>query len=318
MSQERVESEGFFEMLWDCDHCGTKGLLAKSQRHCAECGAPQNPDKRYYPPPGMQTAVAGHSYVGADRTCTACSSPMSAKAKNCTQCGSPLDGSHEVRGVDERPPQVAPKKKRKVWPYVVIGVVAIGFAIWFFFIRKHEATLTIAAHRWERTIAIEEFTQRQESAWRDQVPVGAELPVCTRKERSTRKVQDGEDCHTERHDKKDGTFEQVKKCTPKYRSESVDDDWCSYSVRKWWKVDDVKASGTGTSPAWPAQAVPPADTPALLGARRSGARSEKLELDFGDAGTCEVPDATWRKYADGAKVKLQVRARSGDVVCSSL
>ncbi len=319
MSEERVESEGFYEMLWDCDHCGTKGLLAKSQRHCAECGAPQNPDKRDYPPPGMQTKVEGHSYVGADLTCPACGSPMSAKAKNCTQCGSPLDGSKEVRGVDERPqPAAAPKRKRRVWLYVLIAVLVVGFAIWWLFIRKHDATVTVAAHRWERAIAIEEFDQRQESAWRDQVPVGAELPMCTRKQRTTRQIQDGEDCHTERHDKKDGTFEQVKKCTPKYRSEPVDDDWCTFSIRKWIRIDQVKASGTGTNPTWPTQSVPPADTPPLLGARRAGAKTEKLVLDFGDAGTCDVPDATWRKLADGQKVKVEVRARSGDVVCSSL
>ena len=46
---ERVVSEGFYEMLWDCDHCDTKGLLAKSQRHCANCGAPQSAYKRYFP-----------------------------------------------------------------------------------------------------------------------------------------------------------------------------------------------------------------------------------------------------------------------------
>lgn len=318
MSGERVESEGFFEMLWDCDHCGAKGLFAKSQRHCAECGAPQNPDKRYYPPPGVQTRVDGHQYVGADRTCPACSSPMGAAAKNCTQCGSPLDGSREVRGADERTPDPAPRKKRRIWLYVLIAIALIVFAIWFFFIRSHSATLTVAAHRWERSIAIEEYNIHHENAWRDQLPVGAELPVCTRKERTSRKVQDGEDCHTERHDKKDGTFEQVKKCVPRYRSEPVDDDWCSYTIRKWAQVDEVKSSGTGTSPAWPAQNVPPADTPAVFGARRSGPRTEKLVLDFGDAGTCDVADATWRKYSDGQKVKVDVRARSGDIVCSSL
>ena len=52
MGQEREESQGYFEMLWDCDHCDARGLLAKSQRHCANCGAPQNPDKRYFPQPG--------------------------------------------------------------------------------------------------------------------------------------------------------------------------------------------------------------------------------------------------------------------------
>ena len=51
MLKEHIESQGFFEMLWDCEHCGTKGLLGKSQRYCAECGAPQNPAKRYFPTP---------------------------------------------------------------------------------------------------------------------------------------------------------------------------------------------------------------------------------------------------------------------------
>ncbi|HEY3802023.1 MAG TPA: zinc ribbon domain-containing protein [Kofleriaceae bacterium] len=316
MGQDRVESEGFFEMLWDCDHCGQKGLLAKSQRHCPQCGAPQNPDKRHYPPPDQQTRVEGHEFVGADRTCPACGAPMGAKANNCTQCGAPLDGSREVRGVDERAPAAAPArpraKKRRIWPYVLLVLAAIVLAIWFFFIRSHSATVTVAQHRWQRAIAIEELGPHQQSAWHDQLPAGATgVPVCVRKERSSRQVSDGEDCHTERHDKKDGTFEQVKKCSPKYKSEPIDDDWCTFTVVSWAKIDDVKASGTGTSPAWP-------NPPVLAGNRRAGARTETLTLDFGDAGTCDVDDPTWRTYSDGQKVKLEVRARSGGVVCGSL
>ena len=309
---ERVESEGFFEMLWDCDHCGQQGLLAKSQRHCPECGAPQNPDKRHYPPPDQQTRVAGHEFVGADRTCPACGAPMGAKAKNCTQCGAPMDGSADVRGVDERAPKPAvapPPTRRRRWPYVVVPLAAIAF--WWLFIRSRVATLTVASHRWSRTIAIEEYGPHSQSAWRDQVPVGASLPVCVRKQRSSRDIPDGEECHTERHDKKDGTFEQVKKCSPKYRSEPIDDDWCTFTVTSWQPVTESQAIGTGVSPAWP-------DVPAPTPTRRAGARTEKLTLDFGNAGTCEVADAVWRKYSDGQKIKAEVRARSGGVVCNSL
>ncbi|HTR53721.1 MAG TPA: hypothetical protein VMJ10_23670 [Kofleriaceae bacterium] len=310
MSQTET-SEGFFEMLWDCDHCGTKGLLGKSQRHCPECGAPQNPDKRYYPTPDQQRAVPGHQYVGADRTCPACGAPMSANGKNCTQCGSPLDGAKEVRGVDERPAAAAaPKRRRRIWPWIVLAIAAIGFAVWFLFIRTREAKVTVAAHRWERAIAVEQFGPVQHAAWRDQVPMGAELPACVRKQRTTRQVPDGEDCHTERHDKKDGTFEQVKKCTPKTRSEPVDDDWCTFMLHEWAKVDENVAKGTGLEPAWP-------DTP-IAPPRRPGAKRETLTLDFGSAGACEVDDATWHKYADGQSVKVEVRARSSEVVCSSL
>ncbi|HEY1549517.1 MAG TPA: hypothetical protein VGG28_16935 [Kofleriaceae bacterium] len=317
MAEERVESEGFFEMLWDCDHCGQKELLAKSQRHCPQCGAPQNPDKRHYPPPDQQTRAEGHAFVGGDRTCPSCSAPMGALAKNCTQCGSPLDGSREVHGIEDRPAPppaaakpVAKRKRSHKWIYVLLVIAAIIVAIWALFIRKHEATVTVASHRWARTIGIEQLGPHSQSAWRDQVPIAAAMPMCVRKERSTRQVADGEDCHTERHDKKDGTFEQVKKCSPKYRSEPVDDDWCTFTVINWQRVSEVRASGTGMTPAWP-------DVPAITPTSRPGAREETLTLDFG-SDTCNVADPIWRKYSDGQKIKVEVRARSGGVVCDSL
>ncbi len=313
---EREESLGFYEMLWDCDHCDTKGLLGKSQRYCANCGAPQNPDKRYFPKPGEEQRIDGHKFEGADRTCPACQAPQSAAAKNCTHCGSPLDGAAEVKGVQT--PVPPPKKRRRIWPFVVAVILIFGFGIWWRCIRKVEATMTVAAHRWERSVAIEQFDQREEEAWRNEVPADASLHGCHPRQRSTRQVPDGEDCTTERRDKKDGTFEQVKKCKTRYRNEPVDDDWCSFSARRWKQIDTVKTSGTGTTPAWPTN-VPPADTPAQLGAKRAGKRTESLVLDFGNGKTCDdVADATWRKYADGQKVKLEVRASSGDVVCSSL
>jgi hypothetical protein len=315
MSSERVESQGFFEMLWDCDHCETKGLLAKSQRHCPECGAPQSAIKRYFPKPEEQKQVVGHSYEGADRHCPACNAPMGAKAKACTQCGSPLDGSKQVEGV--KAPVASPKKKRRIWPYVLAAIALLVFAIWWLFLRTKDAQVTVAAHHWERSVAIEEFGNQEETAWRDAVPTDASPPLCVRKQRSTKKVPDGEECHIERVDKKDGTFEQLNKCKPKYRSEPVEDDWCTYTVRRWKKIDEARVKGDGTSPTWPAQ-IPPADTVATFGAKRSGPRSEKLILDFGGGKTCEVGDATWRKYTDGQKAKVEVRARSGEIVCSSL
>ena len=310
---ERVESQGFYEMLWDCDHCETKGLLGKSQRHCPECGAPQSAIKRYFPKPEDQKKVEGHSYEGADRNCPACSAPMGAKAKNCTQCGSPMDGSAEVAGVVKK---VVAKPRRTIWPYVVAVILVLCIAIWWFFIRKTDATMTLAAHRWQTAIAIEQYSDYEDAAWRDQVPTDATLPLCIQKQRSTKQVPDGEDCHIERVDKKDGTFEQLKKCHTRYRSEPVNDDWCTFRVRRWKKVDEVKSSGAGTTLSWPQ--APASQTAGTLGAKRGGARTQTLTLDFGGGKTCDVDDRTWRKYSDGQKVKLEVRARSGEIVCSSL
>ena len=84
-----------------------------------------------------------------------------------------------------------------------------------------------------------------------------------------------------------------------------------------FQVDSAKLSGRGLSPAWPAN-LPPGDTPATLGAKRQGQRTATLTLEFTDHGTCDVNDAVWRKYTDGQRHKVEVRASSGDVVCSSL
>lgn len=319
MGEQRIESEGHFEMLYDCEHCGQKALLAKSQRHCAECGAPQNPDKRYFPEEGAAKLVDGHQYDGADRHCPSCNTPQGAKAKNCTQCGSPLDGSKEVKGVVTAAPP-APKKRSRQWIVLLVVAIlgAIVFATWFFFIRTKSAELAITAHRWERAIAIEQYGEQQEADWHEKVPADARDRSCIRKERSKRKVDTGEeDCHTERHDKKDGTYEQVKKCDKIYRSEPVEDDWCRYSVRRWKTLDPVRTSGIGMTPVWPAGDLPPPEASAVLGARRQGKRTETWLLDLGEQ-SCDVSETTWKKYADGQKAKVQVRASSGNVVCSSL
>ena len=71
------------------------------------------------------------------------------------------------------------------------------------------------------------------------------------------------------------------------------------------------------TPLWPGN-LPPSGPPAQLGARREGRRTETLTLDFGPNGTCDVGDPVWRKYSDGQKVTVEVRASSGDVVCSKL
>lgn len=314
--QERTESRGFYEMLWDCEYCEAKGLLGKSQRYCAQCGGKQNPDKRYFPKEGEAVRVDGHKYEGVDRTCPACSAPQSAAAHNCTHCGAPLDEAAEVRGIMTA---AAPPKPRRWWilGVVLASIALVIVAIWYFFIRTTDATVTVTQHRWERAIAIEEFAERTEHGWRDQVPADAQLGICHRKQRSTKKVEDGETCTDEKVDRKDGTYEVVRKCRPKYRSEPVDDDWCAYRIRRWFPLDAVKASGIGMAPAWPAQGVPAAGAPQALGARRPGARTETLILDLGKQ-HCAVKEPVWRKYADGAKAKVEVRARSGKIVCDSL
>jgi hypothetical protein len=321
MSEERSESLGFYEMLWDCEFCETKGLLAKSQRHCPECGAKQNADKRYFPKEGEAKEVAGHKYEGSDRYCPHCNAPQSNVGKNCTYCGAPMDGSAEVRGVAG--PVAAPAPKRRWWIGVLIAVAAIiGIVMLVQWCNRTESrAATVTAHRWELSIGIDRFDAHDRAGWEDSIPRSATPTGCRMKQRSTKQVPDGEDCRVEKVDKKDGTFEQVKKCTTRYRSEPVEDRWCSYTVREWSEVDRVTAAGTGLTAVWPAKGLPPATAVESLGATRRGAQRAVYTLELGgldQAQRCDVSEAVWRKHADGAKVTVEIRARNGDVLCDKL
>ena len=319
MAEERVESQGFFEMLWDCDHCETKGLLGKSQRHCPECGAKQNPDKRYFPKEGdALQRVDGHKYEGSDWQCAACGAPQSAKANNCSNCGAPREGAVEVKGIAA--PAPPPKPKRKWWPPVVVILVVIGmiFGVWYSCIRTTSKTMKVSGHSWACTISIEKFGAVQAEAWRDSVPRDARDIRCVSKQKTTKQVPDGETCVDERVDNKDGTFEVKRKCRPKYRSEPVEGEWCTFARNDWKEIDRKVSTGTGTTLACPANDLPPAQVSEQVGVIRQGKRTETRKLIFGKQ-SCEIPiDAKWRGYPDGASVKVEVRARSGEIVCSSL
>lgn len=320
----REELQGVYEMLWDCTHCDTKGLLGKSQRYCPECGAPQDPATRRFPSDAEAKEVAGAQYEGADRRCPSCDSPQSNKGSNCAHCGAPMSGARAVPLVGQAAPPPAPAA-RKGSGWIVLGVVAVlATLIYVRCIRTKDAQLTVAGHHWQRTIAVEELRTVTEQTWRESVPTTARLGACVRKPQSSKQVPDGETCEQVKKDRGDGTFEKVKQCAPKYRSEPVDGDWCTYAAERWTEVDAVTAKGDGAAPgpSWPTPpALPPVNGAPGPGARRLGAKTEKYSLDFKGGSrtqTCEVGEAVWRKYADGASAKIEVRASSGDVVCADL
>ena len=313
---ERTESQGFFEMLWDCEHCDTKGLLGKTQRHCANCGAPQNPDKRYFPKEGEATRIDGHKFEGSDLQCPNCNTPQSKTGKNCTHCGAPLDGSKEVRGVQTAPPP--PKKKRPWWflPAILGAIALVIFFSWYRCIRTKDAKMKVTEHRWARTVAVERFAEQELEAFEEEVPDDAERKNCKTAPHPTKKVQDGEDCKDEKVDKKDGTFEVVKKCTP--RMVPAEGKQCSFVVKRWKAIDPVQTKGVGMNPVDPPEKdLPPAEAPSTINATRRRAKSETYTLVFGTQ-TCDVPEKVWRKYADGQELTLQVRASSEAIVCSDI
>ena len=87
---------GTYQMLWDCEYCGTTKLLALDHRHCPGCGTPQDPDRRYFPGDEDKVAVEDHQFVGADWQCASCDSPNATGADFCVNCGAGKEGGQAV------------------------------------------------------------------------------------------------------------------------------------------------------------------------------------------------------------------------------
>jgi hypothetical protein len=319
-----------FEMFWDCEFCGTTALLGKTNRYCPNCGAPQNADKRYFPPPGKEVR-ANTTYDGADKECPACKTPNGAKANNCRHCGSPMDGSKEVKRKVEgaplpgskAPPPPPPAKKSRKWWFIGGGALATitSMCLVTMFWTK-SSTVTVAGHAWSRTIDVEAFGPVKESAWCDAMPSDARSISRSREKRGTEKVADGETCTTKNVDRGDGTFEKQEQCTTKYREEPVYDDKCHYTVDRWKVARTEKAQGEALSPEpqWPSVRL--ARTGNCLGCEREGARKEtyavKLSKKEGGDDSCELPQARWAGFAPGSSHPVQVRVLGGGVDCSTL
>jgi len=313
-------SEKTYEMMWDCEYCSTPKLLGLTHRHCPECGAPQNPEKRYFPPDDQKVAVQDHRFVGADLNCPACSHAQSAAAKCCAHCGSPLgEGkavarqAEQVFGADGQrmpPPGQAPKKKGGGGKVIaLIGIIVLA-VVGFFVVRAfwtEEAGVRVTGHRWERQVDVERYAEFEDTdACRD-VPEKAKIvrrskakPVC-----KTRKVDQG-----------DGTFKEKEEC-----SEPVEQ--CTYEVMRWKTVRTEREKGDiDEAPAWPKVTLKRKGN--CEGCEREGDRKELYIVEFEnettkDDLTCTfAKEKTWKAYEVGDRFNGEVRVMGGGLDCDSL
>ncbi len=344
-----------YEMFWDCDRCGTEKLLGKSHRHCPNCGAPQDPGRRYFPPEDEKVAVEDHEFQGADVTCVGCDTPNAAAAGFCVNCGSPLDeaGSVDRREEVDAGAQAGSLKgerdaaKARETPDAdgsdsgggagaaaagmgmfgmgclgLVGLVVIGGAL-FCLINTFWASptdLVVTDHSWTRTIEIEKLKVVQEDDWCSKLPSDARNVRKSKKKKKTRKIKDGETCKTVNVDNGDGTFKTKEKCTPKYRDEPVMADWCEWEEDDWRTHDTKRAKGgLADTPKWPdAKATGCKD----VGCTRIGTKNERyvvhLKEPDGTKQECAVKAARWKSMKKGSSWTSSKGALSGNLTCTDL
>ncbi len=336
-----------YEMLWDCDACGTRGLLGVSHRHCPACGAAQNPERRYFPAPGEEVEAKNHVFSGVDWRCAYCDSPNAAAAKFCVNCSAGQDGAKPVAlkfdgqgaalpGSPASPPPTpvpasqfvsnaaSPGRGGKGWLILlllaVFAVAGIGSLI-AMFLTTTETAVTVGTKTWERSIAIERFSPASDAAWCDSLPAGAYDISRSREVRSQRKIEDGQNCTEKRVDKGDGSFVKQQECTPRYRDEPVYDERCRYRINRWLVDRQIVATqDSAPQPEWPSVRLASALRAETLGAEREGGRSEHYRVVLqagGEQWTCDLPESRWRSLAPGKGATVAVRALGG-ADCDSL
>lgn len=320
----RVSHTGTYEMLWDCEFCGSTKLLGKTHRYCPTCGAPQNPEKRYFPAPGEEIAVENHQFVGADRVCENCDTPNAAGAEFCTSCGAGLTEAAEARRVadapaaqEEEPPEEEPKSRKGLLMGIVAAIVAaIGtFTFW-----TEDVGVGVTGHRWEREIKIEAFGPKADTAWCDQMPADAYSVSRTEKIRDHRRVADGQTCSTRRVDQGDGTFRTEEVCETKYREEPIYDDHCSFTVDRWDYARSVTAQGADRNPYWPALQLR-GQGGNCRGCEREGNRDGRYILTLkgeDDSFNCTVRESLWQGAEPNSRWTMEVGAMMGEARCGSL
>jgi membrane protease subunit (stomatin/prohibitin family) len=344
-----------YEMLWDCRFCGQKKLLGLTHRHCPNCGAPQDAEARYFPSDEDKVPAKQHEYYGADVRCTHCGVANSRNSKHCAGCGAPLEraanvskrrdqveagagfsGDSSARAKQEREAALAavdqdeapagvPKKGSGVRTALRAGcllvlvaiVAAVAIALW-----KRTGGLEVVGHTWKREIDVERYGPVSDSTWCDQMPSSAR-GVSRRKEvRSHERVEDGQDCHTRRVDRGNGTFSEQQECTPRYRDEPVYSDRCYFTVDRWTKSRSATAEGSsiGDAPRWPDASLARAGS--CEGCEREGARHETYTVVFRDDGakdhSCDFDEQRWASFSDGSRWKGALRVVGGGLDCASL
>jgi hypothetical protein len=338
-----------YEMLWDCRFCGAKKLLGLTHRHCPSCGAPQNAEERYFPTDAEKVPAKNHEYYGADVRCTHCTVANSRNSKHCAGCGAPLEIATEVaRRVDqvattnttfvedeprEAPrerlvgaapaePQKAPLMGRSSIGYgclviAILAVIGVGLLLW-----KKPGGLVVVGHTWKRVVAVERYGPTADSSWCDQAPSAARSVTRRREVRSHERVRDGEECHTRRVDRGNGTFAEQEECTPRYRDEPVYADRCYYTVDKWAKARSESAEGRSLAdaPRWPSPSLVRPGT--CDGCEREGARVETYTVLFKDEGAhehpCDFDQQRWASFAEGSRTTGAMRVVGGGLDCGSV
>ena len=346
---------------WDCPYCGTKAIRGDNKK-CPYCGMQIPPDTRYYIREDIQEEVEQDKLDNdAQWICEYCDTYNLAFTDHCFNCGAPradaqrdyfgngLNGHPSRRPVPQNPPSgnsrsTADSLKAFVKQFrksLIFGAIII-FVMWLFM--PITRTATVSRFEWERTVAIEEYRNVDESDWF--LPQKANLHETkeeiksykqvldhyeTKTKQVAHEVQDGYD--TDYEDLGNGQFREVR--TPRYRTEYRTETYEEpvyrnepvyatkyyYDIDKWVKADESRSSGYDQEPYWNEPDLPETVSAPKYGDRRKGMRTGQyyavITSKKGGEYRKELTFEQWQALSEGDTIKYKT-SRFSDKPLSDL
>jgi len=259
-----------------CHYCGARNPAGAET--CSQCGGQLSEG----------AARASGQVLGAHRdrpappvACPNCGAANPPAAPVCAQCGASLAAppTPEPAAAQAQPARRA-RPRTAIAAMVIIMLLSCAACGTFIALsnRTEATTGQVQAVAWTRSIVVEGLAPVTSEAWRDQIPPGAIIGLCTSKVHHTENRSTGqtrEVCGTPYTvDTGSGYGEVVQDCTTEEITEPVDiyADSCQYTVQVWQPVDRFTLKGDDLNAHWP--------NVDLRAGRREGQREESYSITF--------------------------------------
>jgi hypothetical protein len=196
---ERRSEMAVREARWDCQYCGTKGILGR-HKACSNCGRSRPENTKFYlaedAPEVTDAKLVDQAKLGSDWVCAFCASSNPANVDVCQACGAPREVTSAVQQVKDyglgeaptegdmaeptapaRPVTETAAQKNKALPILgaIGGLLLLCLCLFlaFTFFGDKSTEATVAGFSWERAVAVEAFQAVTEEDWA--VPDGGRL-----------------------------------------------------------------------------------------------------------------------------------------------
>lgn len=328
-----MTSNGSTEFLWDCRHCGSEGLLARTEAYCRFCGSLQDKEHRYLASPTFA------SNPKAAISCGGCLSLTAVDSRFCSHCGAqvecdllpgdtsadlainPLEGEDSKAGTPSQETiQLAeplifapsPTSRRRLAAILTTLLSGLGMI----FVWTQPQSVEVIGHQWVKGVKIERYLPSNETSWCHQVPTGAYQIERRSFFETFRNIPDAEDCYLQPTQ----TAHKKQECQPRFLTEPLYDRLCDYRINRWHPVRSVLTEGNDIHPLDPESGM--IGSKACLGCEREGEHFGEYQLRLRTKDhrefSCPLPFEDWQSTRDGDQRQIEIGRIDGIPRCRTL